>query len=264
MRNPLIALMVLLWLMLGWMYSRDYNSCCTNDATQPSATVQPIQKSGPLLFNYASVLPLVGDGWPRMKDSLVNLVDKTHKLEIIGKYCANTVPPEDEALGISRAKEIRKLFAELSDEQILLATQRVDCEEVNLSQLFESTSLAIRINTANIKEKADAIDIYFSFGSTNKLNNAEVEKYLDDIAQRVISSGATIQLIGHTDNIGSTEANVQFGQRRADIVKNYLLAKGVNPSKIVSTSSGDTQPVQSNDTELGRAANRRTELKIIQ
>jgi len=264
MRNILIALMVLLWLLLGWMYSRDYNSCCKKEAAIESAVLQPVQKSGPLLFNYASATPIVGDGWPRMRDSLVNLVDETHKFDITGWYCTNTTPPEDEAIGMSRAQETRKLFTELKDEQFIFTAKGVNCDEAFKSLLFESAFFSIRTSTANIKETTNATDIHFPFNSTNKLNNAEVEAYLGDVAKRVMASGESIQLTGHTDNIGSPNSNMKLGQRRADIVKNYLLSKGVNPSKIVSTSSGETQPVQTNETESGRAANRRTELKIIQ
>ncbi len=264
MRDILIGLMVLLWLLLGWIYNREYKNCCQNDAAPVSSVVETIQKSGPLLFNYASATPVVGEGWPRIKDSLVNLVDETHKLDITGWYCTNTAPPEDETLGLSRARETRKLFADLNDDQIIFSAKGVDCAEAFKSQLFESASFGIRTSTASIKETANATDIYFPFNSTNKLNNKEVEAYLDDVAQRVIASGETIQLNGHTDNIGSPESNMKLGQRRADIVKNYLLSKGVNPSKIESTSEGETQPVQTNETEKGRAANRRTELKIIQ
>ena len=72
-----------------------------------------------------------------------------------------------------------------------------------------------------------------------------------------------MRLTGHTDNIGSDASNKVLGQRRADIIKNYLIQKGVDASKIQTSSQGESAPVATNDTENGRAQNRRVELQII-
>jgi outer membrane protein OmpA-like peptidoglycan-associated protein len=120
-----------------------------------------------------------------------------------------------------------------------------------------------KINTENIKETADHTNIYFPFNSTNKINAKDVEAYLDDAAARVIKTGESIKLVGHTDNVGNDEANVKLGQRRADIVKSYLLSKNVRNDKITSSSKGESEPIAKNENEEGRAKNRRTELHII-
>ncbi|MFZ1581419.1 MAG: OmpA family protein, partial [Saprospiraceae bacterium] len=120
-----------------------------------------------------------------------------------------------------------------------------------------------RIRTANIKETADGTLIYFPFNSTQKLNNAEVESYLNDVAERVNKSGESISLTGHTDDVGSDASNILLGRKRADIVKSYLVAQGVSVSKINVDSKGESMPVAENTTDEGRAKNRRTELKII-
>ena len=73
-----------------------------------------------------------------------------------------------------------------------------------------------------------------------------------------------IEISGHTDNIGSQSFNQLLSQRRADEVVKYLITKGVDHSRLVSKGYGQDKPVESNNSEEGRAANRRTEFEIIE
>jgi outer membrane protein OmpA-like peptidoglycan-associated protein len=72
--------------------------------------------------------------------------------------------------------------------------------------------------------------------------------------------GSKLIVEGHTDNVGSDEFNLKLSQRRADAVKNYLVAKGIDAGRIAAQGYGETVPIASNDTEEGRAINRRVEL----
>lgn len=72
-----------------------------------------------------------------------------------------------------------------------------------------------------------------------------------------------IEIAGHTDNVGSYENNLKLSQARAESVRAYLLSKGIAPDRVQAKGYADTQPVASNDSEQGRAKNRRTEVRII-
>ena len=72
----------------------------------------------------------------------------------------------------------------------------------------------------------------------------------------------SIEIVGHTDNIGTHEHNIKLSENRAKEVSNYLIAKGIKAERITCIGMGETQPIAENDTEEGRAKNRRTELKI--
>ena len=72
-----------------------------------------------------------------------------------------------------------------------------------------------------------------------------------------------IDVYGHTDATGSDAYNQTLSENRAHVVADYLTSRGVNPARIRSTGFGKTQPVASNDTIEGRAANRRVEIKIV-
>jgi outer membrane protein OmpA-like peptidoglycan-associated protein len=67
---------------------------------------------------------------------------------------------------------------------------------------------------------------------------------------------------GHTDSTGSETMNQKLSEQRADSVKKNLVSQNVNPDRILTVGYGETSPVANNDTEAGRAANRRVEVKI--
>ncbi|MNL60740.1 Outer membrane porin F precursor [compost metagenome] len=72
----------------------------------------------------------------------------------------------------------------------------------------------------------------------------------------------SIKVIGHTDSVGSDSYNQGLSERRASSVAEYVLSQGVAPNKLTSEGKGESQPVADNETEEGRAKNRRVELHI--
>ena len=69
-----------------------------------------------------------------------------------------------------------------------------------------------------------------------------------------------IEIQGHTDNTGSAQHNMDLSQRRAEAVQKFLMIYGINPSRMPAKGYGMEKPVDSNDTQEGRAMNRRVEL----
>ncbi len=72
-----------------------------------------------------------------------------------------------------------------------------------------------------------------------------------------------IEISGHTDNEGKPADNLVLSNNRAKAVTNYLVSKGIAAQRLVSKGYGETKPVANNQTEEGRAVNRRTEMKVI-
>ena len=67
---------------------------------------------------------------------------------------------------------------------------------------------------------------------------------------------------GHTDNTGTSESNLTLSQQRAEVVAQYLYDAGFDANRVTYVGYGERQPKDTNDTEDGRANNRRTEIKI--
>ena len=72
-----------------------------------------------------------------------------------------------------------------------------------------------------------------------------------------------IVAVGNTDSVGTDAYNMALGQRRAQSVKAYLVAQGVDGSRIYTESKGKSNPVASNATAEGRAKNRRTDIEVV-
>lgn len=72
-----------------------------------------------------------------------------------------------------------------------------------------------------------------------------------------------IMIEGHTDNIGSNILNQRLSELRAEAVKNYLVANGIDPIRIKTKGYGEDKPIATNSTEFGRRLNRRTEIIIV-
>ncbi len=77
------------------------------------------------------------------------------------------------------------------------------------------------------------------------------------------NSGITIEIGGHTDNQGSAAHNQQLSENRAQSVMQYLVDNGISADRLSAKGYGQDNPVADNDTEAGRAKNRRTEVKVM-
>ncbi|MCX4246803.1 OmpA family protein [Paraliomyxa miuraensis] len=73
-----------------------------------------------------------------------------------------------------------------------------------------------------------------------------------------------VEISGHTDDVGKREDNMTLSQDRANSVKDYMVGKGVDASRITTRGAGPDEPVDTNKTKKGRAKNRRIEFKIKQ
>lgn len=72
-----------------------------------------------------------------------------------------------------------------------------------------------------------------------------------------------LTIVGHTDSTGSASFNQTLSEQRANSVKQYLLSQHVLPARLYAEGMGESQPIASNQTEQGKAQNRRVEIKII-
>ncbi|VEN74588.1 conserved exported hypothetical protein [Candidatus Desulfarcum epimagneticum] len=87
---------------------------------------------------------------------------------------------------------------------------------------------------------------------------------LDEVA-RILAGNPLVRamFIGHTDSRGSATYNMRLSIKRANAAKAYMFKKGIDPARISTAGRGETLPRASNDTEEGRAANRRIEIQIM-
>ncbi|MCU0393954.1 MAG: OmpA family protein [Thermoflexibacter sp.] len=106
--------------------------------------------------------------------------------------------------------------------------------------------------------------VYFKTGSTEMIETKEGTAYLNLLKTYLDTyPNSTITLIGHTDNVGTDEINLDIGKKRAENVKLQLVKRGIKASQILTDSKGSSLPIADNSTEEVRYKNRRTEITFI-
>jgi outer membrane protein OmpA-like peptidoglycan-associated protein len=111
-----------------------------------------------------------------------------------------------------------------------------------------------RIVLRNVFYETDSYEL--KKASTSELN--KVVRFLQ------ANPEIKIEISGHTDDTGDLDYNQKLSENRAKTVADYLISESIKAERIVSKGYGENLPVASNNTEEGRAQNRRTELKIIE
>ena len=136
-----------------------------------------------------------------------------------------------------------------------------DRQQAALRDQLQGTGVSVTRNGDNITLNMPG-NVTFAFNSAN----------LDPQFYPVLSSVATVlkeydktvvEVAGHTDSIGSDEVNQRLSEQRANAVTQYLVSQGLNPQRFITVGAGKRYPIASNDTEAGRAANRRVEITLV-
>ena len=135
------------------------------------------------------------------------------------------------------------------DRQEAALRERLDATGVSVNREGERIILNM---PSNITFETDQAEISSRF--YNVLNS--VAQVLDEYEKTIVD------ITGHTDSTGEESYNLNLSQRRATNVAQYLIAQGVNSTRIAAKGMGESQPIASNDTPEGRQANRRVEIEL--
>ena len=128
-------------------------------------------------------------------------------------------------------------------EQLEIAKEEKDANNNNVIVL-DTNQLKFDFNSATIKEEYTPI--------------------LEKLKNYIEAKNEKISITGYTDSKGTKEYNKELSLRRAESLEEKLIELGLSPEKIIETKgNGDNNPIASNDTEEGRAANRRIEVRFV-
>ncbi|MBN2529969.1 MAG: OmpA family protein [Deltaproteobacteria bacterium] len=104
--------------------------------------------------------------------------------------------------------------------------------------------------------------VYFATGKAKILDKSN--ELLNEVAMVIKAKPELkVRIEGHTDDVGKDQKNLKLSQGRADAVKDFLVAAGIEESRLLSEGKGKTTPIADNKTEEGRAQNRRVEFHIV-
>jgi len=135
--------------------------------------------------------------------------------------------------------------------------------EIKPEQRFGQIRFDIELDPIKVGTSFSLTSIYFDIGSAN-LTAASLPE-LDKVAEFMKTNPkVVIQVNGHTDNTGAPQTKMQLSEMRAEAVKKYIVSQGINHLRVYSRGFGMNKPIATNDTEDGRALNRRVEFQILQ
>ncbi|WKV11076.1 OmpA family protein [Marivirga harenae] len=130
------------------------------------------------------------------------------------------------------------------------------------NQDFREYSTTLEMSPIEVGKTVIINNIYFNFDKTTlkEVSFPELDRLTDLMIQ---NAGIKIDIIGHTDSKGSDDYNLTLSEGRAQSVMEYLIEKGIASDRMTAKGMGETAPINSNDTDEGRAKNRRVEFTIV-
>lgn len=142
-----------------------------------------------------------------------------------------------------------------------LWSKRMEDKRAALAKASQGTGVEVSRTDDNRLKMNIPSDVSFDVGSA--AIKPEMRPVLDEIG-RNLDPNTHITIVGHTDSTGSDAVNGPLSVDRAEAVRDYLKVRGVPLQAMAVQGSGSRQPVASNTTEAGRAANRRVEIFIAE
>ena len=139
-----------------------------------------------------------------------------------------------------------------------------DSAIVDLSEIYRDTTILVELKVIYVTNsmKYNLQNANFAVGS--HALNYKTKQELDNLAFLMNQSPEiNIHIDGHTDNEGEMEFNNELSEQRANSVKKYLTGKGIASERITTKGHGFEKPISSNETEKGKAINRRIEITIL-
>ncbi|MFZ5472168.1 MAG: OmpA family protein [Myxococcota bacterium] len=142
------------------------------------------------------------------------------------------------------------------EEYIQALEEKARCEHQRAEAALQQLEQA-----AGAKELTVHSNVFFT--SDDEELNPEAKAHLEELAQLAVENPeAQVRIEAYTDAQGSEDYNLTLSDERAQSVKDFFTAAGVDASRIIAEGKGETEPIASNDTPEGRAQNRRTAITI--
>ena len=262
----LIISLIFFWGANKWYNTEHEGLCC-----QEETVVAPVEKEkDPLMFKWNDPTTITYKKFPGLKSSILAGNKDGAILQITGKYFEGEVAPTGSGhadMGIARANAIwSERFSEIPKERIEFLSEKVAMRDGVKTEEFTNAGFKwIAATPAVVEELPDGVIVRFPYNATQKTVDAAIDERLKKIAQRLKQNpNEKVTISGHTDSDGEEDANMRLGERRAKTVRDILRGYGVARNRITTVSKGETQHVQPNTTDRGKAANRRAEVRITQ
>ena len=236
------------------------------------------------LFNRLTGARQVTGNWPgvtverkegQVKGKPWTLVD------LPGTYSLISYSPEENNysafpdLGIARAMEVKNILKNAGvPDSVIIVESHVDTNIAfhkdsltgGISFAFARKALLTELDLAGAEQFESIfkpMNLYFPTASAQYIKTGQNQKFLMAAKQYLLRNVTSkLLLTGHTDDEDSEEWNLALSKKRALSVKRQFVAAGIAPDRILTTGKGETQPKASNQTAIGKKANRRVTIIV--
>ena len=201
------------------------------------------------------------------KDSIFNYLNRNQGKELL--ITAKYLNPEGASRGMDRAQFLKNLLvkAQINPNRIIpkavLSEYSYDTDTKygnGIAMTFQNVSVE---NAKAIESSITSKTLYAAFASTEFKADRTLQAYALELKNYLQNNPTkNVTVTGHTDNVGTSSGNYNLGLKRAKQVTSYLISQGIATAKIKSKSKGETTPVATNNTEEGRAKNRRISIDV--
>lgn len=283
MNNTALAILSSIFILGGsWLLSR-FTNCGTVGSSSAAhfSVLDGELKTSPtdaFTFSLSGSTPTIpADTKVEMKkvaDHLSNNPDRA--LSLIGNYFSSENPRGDVDLGLARAEAIKAQLVEWGapEDNILTSSQRLNnlpsdgkviYNPVLFSFLEKKTEEVSEVETNEPYPfvALEPFTLRFESGESDLTMTSDLRSYLDQALEYISqNSGTRFRINGYTDSDGSIESNKRLSRGRARSVREFFVENGIERESIRISGKGETNFVSDNDTEEGKALNRRVEIIV--
>lgn len=214
-------------------------------------SIEPTEDSAQVIFKVMDPKGVPEQGAKVIVDGMGFKFKKSGISDVDGKFI--TLMPEGFKFQVTVEKFGKKFVFDKPDD--IIEIPKMD-GEISFEQ-----NLAISVTTKYLR-MFKIENLYFESNKWDLKKDAYAS--LDVIYEQMKKNpNMRIEIAGHTDSVGDDESNMRLSQNRANSVKEYIVNKGIAAERINAKGYGESSPVESNDTDTGRAMNRRTEVRVI-
>ena len=223
----------------------------------------------PIEYFWGEAEPEINEGFEDYRTAMLEGKTDKNTLQLTADYHKGEDAPEGfPTMGHARAAALRQLLkTHISEDRVIINGRLVDEADGVRDTPFEAITYnwveEVKKDETTIIEIEDRTMIFHPYNSSNRLDNERINAYLDILAERLNNSNETISVTGHTDWNGDHASNRKLGLYRAQGIRDLLVQRGVDRKRIKVVTKGESFPIATNTTEVGRQKNRRTVILIL-
>ena len=205
------------------------------------------------------------------RSSLSNELTDSYMVLVVGHTDSSGDTTYNDALSLKRAQSVADyLVSTGASEEAIRVLGRGSREPIASNETREGRMENRRVDILLVAEVRALDTLVFPGLALFDRKSAELnesgqalleEQRLNSI--ELFEDAIYVEIVGHTDSKGSDEDNMVLSEQRANTVRDYLVSKGLDPNIVITAGEGETMPIADNNTDEGRAKNRRVEILVL-